>query len=541
MKINPITANRIRRIWNHNGHRRTIKNVIGGNGEGDFSEGSVTYPASSFTNISADFLGDWRAADTWQRLDMARVRARSRQLERGNPLCIGFKRNMLNNVLGFKGFHEKVNVVGGKAFGDTKEGESDELANQMIQEARDEFGLPENFTTRKRLSRRDFDRLLLSRLIFDGEVILRKIRGYSETDFNFTWQFINPDYLDHNLNRVEPNGNMTRMGIELDSRYKFPVAYWFLKRRPNDYFYNYHDMGGDRYYKVPADEVIHIYLLTDDDEQTRGWPWVFAAAVTLFRLGKYQESALINAAIGAARGVYFEKKYPEGFSGDPRELNEDEEITIDLPQGSGLELPYGTEAKIVDMKYPDQEFGAFCNAMMLTTGMVFGTSYATTTGDLSQANFVSSRVGQIEEREQYMAIQQFIIDKWKKPGAREELWRMLLARQVNLPINRFDKFNKIEFAGRRWKYVQPVDDMRAAEMKMNNLLAAPSDIVAETSQEDFEDVLKRCQRDQQLMDKYGLKRVVSSTAQVDPAIDHESEPKPAKPLLGGKKPEEETD
>jgi lambda family phage portal protein len=511
MKTDRATANRIRNIWNKNGHRvRPVRNVLGGGTDADWGQdGTVTYPASSLTNVSADFMGDWRAADTWQRLDMLRVRSRSRQLERGNPLCIGFKRNMLNNVLGAKGFVEKVNVVTSKAFGDTSDGEPDEVANAAVQAVRDEFGQPENFSSRKRLSRRDFDRLIVSRLIFDGEVILRKMRGFKDNEFGFTWQFINPDYLDHNLNRVQPNGNIIRMGVEQDITYKFPVAYWFLQKRPNDFLYDFHQVGGDRYYSVPADEIIHFYLLTEDEEQTRGWPWVFAAAVTLFRLGKYQESALINAAIGAARGVYFEKKYPEGFSGDPRELNGEGDITIDLPQGSGLELPYGTEAKVVDMKYPDQEFGEFCNAMMLTAGMVFGTSYASTTGDLSKANFVSSRVGQLEEREQYMAIQEFIKDKWKVPGAREEIYRALLSRKLSLPISRFGKFNKVDFTGRRWKFVQPVDDMKANEMRMDNLLAAPSDIVAETSQEDFESVLKRCQKDKKLMEQYGLERVSS--------------------------------
>lgn len=512
MKANAATINRIRRVWAANGHRKPVRNVLSGGDNSDFSEGTVTYPASALTNVSADFTGDWRSADTWQRLDMLRVRARSRQLERGNPLCIAFKRNMLNNVLGSKGFHEKINVITSSDFGDSTDGEPDEGANTAVQRVRDDFGLPENFTTRKILSRRDADRLFLSRLIFDGEVILRKVRGYPANDYNFAWQFINPDYLDHNLNRTQPNGNIIRMGVEQDTSYKFPINYWFLKRRMNDFMMDWRQAGGDRYFPVPAEEILHVYLATDDDEQTRGWPWPFAAAVTLFRLGKYQESALINAAIGAARGVYFEKKYPEGFVGDPRELEDDAEVTIDLPQGSALELPYGTTPHVVDYKYPNEEFAAFSNAMMLTAGMVFGTSYATTTGDLSKANFVSSRMGQLEEREQYMAIQEFMIDKWKRPGAREEIYRFLLSRRLNLPISRFGKFNKVEFTGRRWKFVQPVDDMKAKEMQLNNLTTSISDIIAETSQEDAETVFARIAKDKELMAKYGLERVVSTPA-----------------------------
>jgi len=496
------TSQRIRKHWAKNGHHsRRGRNVLSGGDNTDWSEGMVMYPTSSLTNMSSDFVGDWRSVDNWQRFDMLRVRARCRQLERGNAMCIAFKRNMLNNILGYKGYYEQIDAVDAS-------GNPDLVANEAIKNMRKDFGQPQYFTTRQKLSRLDADRLFLSRLIFDGEVILRKQWGYP-SPYNFSWQFINPDYLDHNLNRIEPNGNLTRMGVELDGTFKFPVAYWFLRKRPNDYFYTYHDIGGDRYYRVAANDIIHCHLITEDDEQTRGWPWVFAAGLILFRLGKYQESALINAAIGASRGVYYEKTLPDGFVGDPSELEDSGEVTLDLPQGSGLELPYGTTAKVVDMKYPDQEFESFNNAMMLTAAMVFGTSYATTTGDLSKANFVSSRVGQTEEREQYKSIQQWMIDKWKKPGADEELYRAMISRQLPLPIGKLKQFNRIEFAGRRWGFVQPVDDMKANEMKMDNLIAAPSDIVAETTQESFEDVLIRCKKDEALMEKYGLKRMSS--------------------------------
>ncbi len=491
-----------------------------------------TYPGSDVTTTTSDFLGDWRANDSWQRFDMWRVRNRSRQLERGNPWCIAFKRNMLNNVLGFKGFHWKPNVVTSKRFGDTSEGDPDEMANILIKAVIDEFGKKQNMTTRQKLSRRLVDRLLLSRLIFDGEIILQKRRGFPGNDFNFSWQIVNPDYLDQNLNRVEPNGNITKMGVEFEGTWKYPVAYWLLHRRPNDFFYNYTDLNQQRYIRVPAEEIIHLFLCTEDDEQTRGWPWIFSAVVTLFRLGKYQEAALVNAAIGASRGVYFEKEFPEGFNGDPREMFDEDEadMVLDLPQGSALELPWGVRAKTVDMRYPDAEFKDFSNAMLLTSGAAFGTSYATTTGDLSQANFVSSRLGQIEEQEYYKFIQEYLVENLKAPMYDEELYRSILAGKLRLPISRFEKFNKVEFTGRRWKFVQPVDDMRAAELKLNNLTTSISDVIAETTQEDTEEVFRKIQKDNELMKKYGLTRVTTPSGGAV-SVDAEEQPELNPPII----------
>lgn len=494
------TATRILSRWK----REFQGNTLSGGDLSSINSGLGVYSGSSVTDASADFLGDWRANDSWQRFDMWRVRNRSRQLERGNPWCMALKRALLNNVLGAKGFHFQSRVVSGKRFGDSSDGVQDDVANTAIEAMREEFGKPQNFTTRKKLSRRDADRLILSRLCFDGEVIVRKVCGFAN-DFNFSWQIIDPDYLDQNLNRVEPNGNLTKMGVELDATFKFPVAYWFLKRRPNDYFYNYTDLNQQRYIRVPAEEVFHIYVQTEDNEQTRGWPWIFAALLNLFRMGKFEEAALLNAAIGASRGLYYKKSIPQGFDGDPRELNDNGQIVQSMPDGvSAMELPYGVEPVTVDMRYPDAEFEPFRNAMMLGVGQAFGTSYATTTGDLSKANFVSSRLGQLEEREFYMSVQEFLIEHWKKPGHDEELFRAILAQKLRLPISKFEKFNQPDFIGRRWQFVQPVDEWKAKEIALKLNAESLSDIIRQTSQKEPEDVFRQIAMDDALMKKYGL-------------------------------------
>ncbi|MEY2500597.1 MAG: hypothetical protein QOI07_931 [Verrucomicrobiota bacterium] len=517
------TTQRILSRWRENGHETQrqaplVHTVRRGNTlSGGITSSAITYGASGIDDNSSDFLGDWRALNSWQQFDLLLVRNRSRQVERYNPWAIAFKRNMLNNTFGAMGFHFESLIETGKRFGDATNGVEDETANTIINDFYAEMGLAKNLTTRQKLSRRDLDRLLLSRLMFDGECILRKIRGFPANDFNFAWQPINPDYLDHNLNRLEPNGNVIRMGVELDGTFKFPVAYWFWRSRPNDRLYNY-TFDNDLYVRVPADEVIHFYLQTEDEEQVRGWPWIFAAVITLFRMGKFEEAALVNAAIGASRGVYFKKTYPDGFieAGGltaNSTVHDDGSISLDLPQGSALELPYGVEPVVADMRYPDAEFEPFRNAMMLSAGAVFGTSYATTTGDLSKANFVSSRMGQIEEREQYMAVQEFLIEKWKKPGFDEELYRAMLAQKVPLPLSKFAKFNQPDFTGRRWKFVQPVDDMKANEMKLDNLTTSIGDIIRETTQENPRVVFKRIAKEKILLKELGLERITGAKSE----------------------------
>lgn len=536
------TQERIRSRWRRAGD--VSNNVLSGGELGGPAAGLSVYSGSSVTNTSSDFLGDWRAADSWMRFDMYRVRNRSRQLARGNPWVKGYLRTMRNNILGAKGFHFKPEVVSSKRFGDATEGTVDEPANAQIDAAIIEQGQAKNLTTRKRLNRKQLDALILGKLIVDGEVILRKRPGF-ENDCRFAWQFIDADYLDQNLNRVEDGfdhlgnrvaapGNITKMGVELDAVDKFPVAYWFLWRRPNDYFYNYAELNSQRYIRVPAAEIIHLFVQDDDAEQTRGWPWIFAAVVNLFRMEKWQEAALVNAAIGASKGVYYKKKVPDGFQGDPSELDDDGFIVDKVQPGMSVEMPYGVEATTVDMKYPEETCLHFQHAMMLGAASVFGLSYATASGDLSQANFVSSRIGQNEEREYFMWVQEFLKDGWKKPGFDEELYRAMLARRVTLPIAKFEKFNKPKFTGRRWPFVQPVDDLMARALALDNCLTSVSDIIEETTGETGEEMFKKIARDNDLMAKYGLKRVHSNFQFVeepeDPAKPDGPKRKVAKPV-----------
>jgi len=502
-------------------------NVLSGGGfDNTPATGITTYSGSDVSNSTADFLGDWRSADSWQRFDIWRVRNRSRQLANGNPWLQGYLRNMCNNVLGHKGFHFKPQVKSGRVYGDSNDGIQDDFANAIIRANYDEQGKKDNLTTRKQLSRRDLDGLLLRKLIIDGEFILRKIKQFPN-DFNFAWQVIDPDYLDHNLNRIEANGNLTKMGIEYDAEWKFPVAYWFLHRRPNDNFYNYQDLNQQRYIRVPADEVIHVYVRSIDPEQSRGWPWIFAALINLFRIGKYEEAALLNAAIGAAKMGFFKKTVPEGWEGDPSELDDNGRIVDEVSPGTWTELPYGVEPVPWTPTYPEQQFGEFEKSMLLGTAMTFGTSYATTTGDMSQANFVSSRMGQIEEREHYMQVQEFFVEQWKEPGFDEELYRAIMAQKVKLPLAKFKKFIQCKFTGRRWAFVQPVDDMRAKEIAMNNCLTSPGMVIEETTQEDAEEVFQRIAADNALMKKYGLERIIPNQPMQE-QVPTEKKPEPAK-------------
>lgn len=469
--------------------------------DGGLGSPKGTYPGSELNELNQDFMGDWRSADGWMRFDMTRVRARSRQLERGNTWCKSFAKSLINNVVGSEGFRCRPNVVNSAAFGDAAEATVDKIAVAKIKAFRKQVEKKENFTTRKRLDAQDVDRLQVCRLAFDGEVIFRKIKKF-DNDVGFSWQMVDPDYLDHNLNRIEPNGNYTKMGVELDAKWKFPVAYWFRRRRPNDMTWNYWEPTHDLYERVVAEDIHHIFMQTDDSEQTRGWPWVFAACVNLFRLGKYEEAALINAVIGASKMGFFKKTIPDGFTEDWDQLQEDDPGAIidEVSPGTWTELPWNVEPVQWDGKYPDEQMEVFEKVMLRGISASLGSSYMSMTGDVSDANFSNLRAAKSDENEEWMTIQGFWIRNWKQPEYDESIYRGILSRKLELPLSKIDKFVNPVFTGRRWSYVNPVDDLKAKQLELAIGITSVTEII-EGRGGDATEVFAQIGNDKEIFDK----------------------------------------
>ena len=236
--------------------------------------------------------------------------------------------------------------------------------------------------------------------------------------------------------------------------------------------------------------------------------------VNLYRMDKFQEAAVVNATIGASKPFFYEKSYPEGFEGNPDELDDQGYMIDKVSPGAAVELPYGVKASTVDTRYPDAELQPFLEAMSLGMALTFGTSYATTTGDLSKANFVSSKLGIEAENSLFHATQELLIENWKVPGFDEELYRGMLSRKIALPIAKFEKFNQPIFTGHRRRGIQPLEEAKANESNLNNRLTSISAIIEEQGLS-RDEVFEQIRRDEEDLRAMGIDRILN----VPPAVE----------------------
>ncbi len=388
--------------------------------------------------------------------DLRLMRARSRDFFRNNEFGRKFASLIKTNVVGPSGFSLKVDCR-------REDGKPDEQDSRRVHAAWQRFARVGQYDVTGRLSETMFDALAMMMIGRDGEVLIRKVEGRDRGVHGCQLQLVPGHVLDEELNRDLAGGARIRMGVEFDVFMK-PVAYWFRKAGQSS---DMHGSWAARYDRVPAAEIIHLFMAEEID-QWRGVPWAYAALRRARMLDQFDEAALVAANVGAAKMGFFQQKDPE--AGPPMRVDEGEDeaggvqdFVSEAAPGQFDVIPDGYELKDWNPDYPNAVYDPFTKAIARTLATGLLVSYHGLTGDLTQVNFSSIRSGTLDEREMWKTVQGWYIESCKVPVFEWWLARALLydADLRALPYAKFDKFNAPVFIGRRWDWVDPKSDIMA--------------------------------------------------------------------------------
>ena len=172
-------------------------------------------------------------------------------------------------------------------------------------------------------------------------------------------------------------------------------------------------------------------------------------------------------------------------------------------------LPQGYEFQSFDPDYPHANFDSFCKTTLRGIAAGLGVSYTSLTGDLSEANYSSARVGLLDEREEWRLIQSWLIESFFAPLYSEWLEMALLSGQLALPMSKFDKFNAAIWQGRRWQWIDPQKEIAANADAIARGLTTPSAVIRESGR-DPEDVWREWGKD--------LRRIQDQLSGLDPLV-----------------------
>jgi len=464
-----------------------------------------TYAGANQGRLFADFLASNTSADAELNNSLTVLRNRSRDLARNNEYARRFLNMIKTNVVGEKGFTLQVRAR-------NIDGSLDAAGNQIVEQAFarwSKLGGPE---VSGRMSWLDCQRYVAESLARDGEVFAKKVRNNRYRD-GFSIQFLEPEMIDTEKNGRARNGNEIRMGVELD-QYHRPVAYYVKTRHPNDMAIAT-AQNAEKLVRVDASEIIHVFI-QQRQYQTRGEPFMSAAIASLKMLSGYREAELVAARAAAAKFGIITTPTGEDFVGDDEEQGVP---IIDMEPGSYSQLPEGHDFKMIDPTHPTTAFDSFEKAVLRGIASGLNVSYTSLANDLTGVSYSSIRQGTIEERDNYKMLQSFIIEHFCEPVFTAWLDSALDFGSMNIPATQ-DKFNKFSsnviFRGRGFAWVDPLKEINASVVAINNGLISMSDVAA-TYGRDVEDLFSQIQSDKEMADRYGLKTAFEPFGNKSPA------------------------
>ena len=453
------------------------------------------YAAASMGRLAGDWMTTSTAIDQDIRSGMIPVRARARDLSQNNEYARAYLRAVRKNIVGSEGFQLQVkskNFVNGRA-------EPDRIANAKIENAFWAWSQPEFATVTGKISFRKAQELIVETCARDGEMFVRLIRGEGINRFGFTIQLIEPDFVDHQLNSELKNGNIIRMGIEVD-RGRRPVAYHVSQRNNTLELYGSTIPAGP-HIRIPARDVIHVFD-PERADQTRGISWMAPAMVALHNLRGYVEAAVINARVGASKMGFFRDPVGSGeeYTGDTVDELGNKITTVE----PGVFEDIGQkEFHAYDPKYPDQQFDPFVKSILRGISSGLGISFSSISNDLTEVNYSSIRAGLIEERETWKSLQAWFVESFMNRVYSEWLSMALMTQSIALPIARYEKFNQPQWTGRRWAWVDPLKDVQAAKEAVAAHFKSSTQVAAEMGV-DIEDLYAEIKEEKELAEEYGI-------------------------------------
>jgi lambda family phage portal protein len=463
--------------------------------------GKRSFPAAQLDRLTADWQPQVSTGDSEIRFDIQSLIARSRQLERADPLmkrwlsCL--EKNVLKNGIGFSLQNKALNP----------DRTPDFMANTKIEEAFKEWSLKKNCTENGEESLYEVCRLALRSTARDGGFLLRKIIDPRVNGFGFALRMIEIDYLDVNHNTILGNGNKIVMGVE-KNRFNKTIAYHLLETHPGDMLF-----GASRHnrMRIPAEEIIH-YFVKERVTQCIGVPWAAPAMLRMHHLEQYEIAELIASRAAANKGGYFTSERGDLYPGENEQLTDPatgETVTGPTVTQSGPgvndQLPPGMSFVPYDPTHPTQQYGDFTRDAKLSIAVGLDVSYATLVGDLTKSSFSSMRTGWLDEHESYKKMQSHMIEHLCLEIFEPWLAVAITGGVVNLPMVKFANFNKPIFKGRKWPWVDPLKDVQAKLLeKAGGLTTLDAIIDQSDSDADLEQTFEQLAYEDKLAKKKGL-------------------------------------
>lgn len=220
-----------------------------------------------------------------------------------------------------------------------------------------------------------------------GEVLVRRRwrRTGDGLALPMQLQVLEPDFLDSGKDGPQPNGNTCYQGIEVD-RLGRRVGYWLFEDHPGDLT----RLRSVTSRFVPARDILHLYR-QDRPGQMRGVPWGAPIIVRLRDFADYEDAQLLRQKIAACFAVFVH----DDESADTGPVPGAGQLLEEIGPGIVEHLPPGRDVRFAVPPGVDG-YADYSRVSLAAVAVGYGVTYEALTGDLSNVNFSSGRMGWLE-------------------------------------------------------------------------------------------------------------------------------------------------
>lgn len=405
---------------------------------------ATSYKGAQVGGLHSDWIMAQLSADQAIRYDMQALRVRARELVVNDPVASAIPALFSENIVGENGFTLQANL--GTSRGHRNVGLSTKVETAFYDWA-DEW-----CTVDGGQSFVDVQTMAAENEPTDGEFVVHLVRGF-DNPHGFALELLDPDQLDHTLNRKLENGNEIRMGVEVNA-WRRPVAYWMLKSHPSE-------RGAREYNRVPASDIVHLYR-PSRPQQTRGVTQFAPIILNVKMLSGGREAVLVAMRAAACNSVMFETQ--PGV--DPPDGYETASLPMDVDPGGAYQMPPGLTAKFNNPPFADSAFDPFEKGILRTTAASLRVSYASLSGDVTQASYGSQRAALLPEQAAWRKLQKRFDRRFLRPIYRAWVSEALLKGSLSVDSFEPKRYWEVAWHARPFEWIDPLKDAEAEDVKL---------------------------------------------------------------------------
>lgn len=439
------------------------------------------YRAAKDTASTTPWLGMSRSADAEILTDLPKLRNRTRELNRDDPIGSGLTGTFVHNIVG----------TGMRAQARTKDPDTNTALEAVWNERKNRL-CPVD-----RLTQGQYQRMKCRKKLEDGEILIKQTK---RTSVDPVWfELIEADRLGTPPAAEIAAGHEVRDGVEKDAN-GIPVAYWLRRHHPGDSRVPpKSDLNA--FDRVEAAVVRHARIV-ERPGQSRGVPFLHAVLQDIRDLDLLLLASIKRVQISACLAVFFKSPFSVADTFDATAEEYGYKLDQQLEPGMIWKMMPEEEMQTLLPNFPTPELEPFIIMLARRIGAAVGVSWQVVLKDFSKSTYSSARTDLLEtwrvydvERDEFSADQ-----TWE--------WVAVMMDARLRGETRLRGISDEEIAAVRWipntrRWVDPLREVKAIELAMKLGLTTLQEECAKLGL-DYEEVIRQRQVERKALKTAGL-------------------------------------